>query len=331
MRLMGKEKIQIAVCLDKGFIMPTGVMLYSVCVNNQDVDIDFHVLIDESVTGKALQDLKDTVSAFPGKRVLLYAVKSISAFNFPLFNEDLTGATYYRLFLSDILPPTINKVLYLDGDIVVRHSLLSLWHTDLAGCAVGAALDIDAGDLGRYYRLRYPMRKGYFNAGVLLVNLKYWRENNLVTEFVGYLNNYPERIKAADQDVLNVVLQDVKRSIPVIYNLQTGFLKKVPGWDYWEYEFEVNTGLMDPVIVHFSENHKPWYINLRHPHPYRDTFLKYQCQTKWKNCCHDPRSLYIKIRNYTGDVLRRIGLKEQIVSLFRDFTPIDDLPNQRVE
>ena len=57
-----KEKIHIAVCLDNGYVMPTGVLMYSACVNNQDVDIDFHVLIDESVNEEEQKDLKDTIS-----------------------------------------------------------------------------------------------------------------------------------------------------------------------------------------------------------------------------------------------------------------------------
>lgn len=61
-----KEKTHIAVCLDKGYVMPTGVMMFSVCVNNQDVDIDFHMLLDESVQEKEQQDLKDVVTRFQG-------------------------------------------------------------------------------------------------------------------------------------------------------------------------------------------------------------------------------------------------------------------------
>jgi len=320
---MEKEKIHITVCLDKGFVMPTGVMMYSVCVNNIDVDIDFHILIDESVTEKDQQDLKDTIYNYHGKRIIFYSVKNNSVLSFPLNRADLTRASYYRLFLSDILPSTINKVLYLDGDIIVRHSLMPLWHTDLNSYAVGAAIDVDEGLRNRYNRLQYPFEKGYFNAGVLLINLKYWRDNNIVKEFVEYLNNYPERIDNEDQDVMNVVLQDIKQSIHVKYNFQTGFLRKVRGWNYCEHESEVNIGMQDPVIVHFSERRKPWRTDLRYPHPYKNTFLKYQGQTKWKNCCYDPRPLNKKIRNMIGDFLRIIGLKEKKINPFIDIPPID--------
>ena len=318
-----KEKIHIAVCLDNGFVMPTGVLMYSACVNNQDVDIDFHVLIDESVNEEEQKDLKDTISRFHGKRAIFYALKSMTALSFPLVKKHLTRAAYYRLFLSDILPSAIEKVLYLDGDIIVRHSLLPLWNTDVSNYAAGTVMDVCDGDIKIYNRLRYPYQKGYFNSGVLLINLKYWRDHHIVKEFVEYINHYPERIKQEDQDVMNVVLQDKKLKLPVKYNLQTAFLTNDPCWDYWKYELEMKMAIEDPVMVHFTSKWKPWFADLQFPHPYRNTFWKYQSQTKWKNISYDRRSLYMKIRNGLRDYLREKGLKKQIDSIFLNIPPID--------
>ena len=318
-----KGKIHIAVCLDKGYVMPTGVMMYSVCVNNQNVDIDFHVLIDDSVTENGRQELRDNINKFKGKEIVFYLVNRKATLNYPLIKKHLTRAAYYRLFLSDMLPITIEKVLYLDGDVIVRHSLQHLWNTDLSNYAVGTVMDVCDGDIKIYNRLRYPYQKGYFNSGVLLINLKYWRNNHIIKDFYEYLNHYSERIMQEDQDVMNVVLQDKKLKLPVKYNLQTAFLSNDPCWDYWKHESEVKMGIEDPVIVHFTSKWKPWYAGLRFPHPYRNTFFKYQSQTKWKNCSYDCRSLYMKIRNCIGNILRKIGVKKQLDNIFNEIPPID--------
>lgn len=318
-----KEKIHIAVCLDKGYVMPTGVLMYSTCVNNQDADIDFHVLIDESVNVKDQHDLKEVVDKFQGKRVLFYSLKSMTALSFPLVKKYLTRASYYRLFLSDMLPSTIEKVLYLDGDIIVRHSLLPLWNSNLANYAVGVVMDACDGDIRIYNRLRYPYQKGYFNAGVLLINLKYWRDNNIVNGFVEYLNNYPERIKQEDQDVMNVVLQDRKFMLPVKYNFQTAFLRKVLFFDYWKYEKDIKDAFADPIIVHFTEKSKPWIVATHNSHPFRSTFYIYQNQTKWKNICIERRSIIQIIRNYVGDFLRQIKVKAPLKSKYINVSPFD--------
>ena len=320
---MEKVKIHITVCPDKDYIMPTGVMMYSVCVNNPDVDIDFHVLIDKSVTEEGQQDLKETINMFQGKRALFYSTNSLSTIDFPLNHERLPRSSYYRLFLSDILPSTIEKVLYLDGDVIVRHSLLSLWNTNLTDNAVGATIDVCEGDIEKYNRLRYPSEKGHFNAGVLLINLKYWRENLVEKDFMRYLCDYPDRIIFADQDVLNVIFQDKKLILPVKYNLQTAFLRKIPRWDYWKYESEVKEAIADPTIVHFTEKGKPWIVTTHNPHPFRSTFYKYQNQTKWNNCRIERRSKIQILRNYVGDFLRKKSLKVPVKSNYLDISPID--------
>lgn len=317
------EKIDIVICLDKGFVLPTGVLIYSICVNNPDVDIDFHLVIDDSLTGKDKKDLLETCSQFAEKKVILYDV-DISLFpNFPLKNSDrLPRAAYYRLFLTDILPDTIDKVLYLDGDIIVRHSIIPLWQTNLNGYAVGVAIDSDEGTIEKYNRLRYPNQKSYFNSGVMLINLEYWRKNDVKRDFLDYLSKYSERIIHADQDILNVIFQDNKLSIPIKYNFQTGFFKKTPLWDYWKFEEEFKEGLKDPVIVHFAANH-PWNAYSRDPHPYRSTFYKYQCRTKWNNIKIERRSWIEIIRNCVGDFLVKMKVLAPIPSNYIDVTPID--------
>ena len=304
--------------------MPTGVMLFSVCVNNPDINILFHIVVDESVTEENKRDILQTTSNFIAKNIVFYLVDSQLTRQFPLHKGTrITQATYYRLFLTDILPSTIDKVLYLDGDIIVRKTLLPLWKIDLTDYAIGGAFDWAEGRKEIYTRLGYPSTKGHFNAGVLLINLSYWRIHNLKKAFVEYVWNYSDRIKYEDQDVLNVVLQDQKLLIPIKYNFQTGFLKKIPEWNYLKYEEEVNEGLSDPVIVHYTERYKPWYADTFPYHPYRNCFLKYQRKTMWKGVCRDLRPLNIKIRNFIGGILRKLRILKPIKSPFIDVIPID--------
>lgn len=276
-------RLQIALCLDETYFVPSCVMVYSVCINNPDTDIVFHVVTDESVSENDRRDLKETVTAFAGKEVVFYTVDSSRTDNFPLLADGrMARAAYYRLFLTDILPPDLDKVLYLDDDCIVRHSLLPLWETDLGQHAVGAVTDFAEGDIDIYNRLRYPVEKGHFNAGVLLASLDKWRLLHVKEACVDYLLNYPERIRYMDQDVLNVVLHDKRLALPMKYNFQTGFLREVARWDYWKYEKELKEGMKDPVVLHFSEGNKPWISHPLIPHPYRSTFYKYCNQTRWK-------------------------------------------------
>ena len=324
---MRGSKIDIVACTDKWFVMPTGVMMYSVCVNNPDVDIVFHVIHDDSVTSKDRRDLEETVTVFKGKSIAFYHVDVTKFPSFPNITmlSHVTQACYYRLMLPEILPKSIRKVLYLDGDIIVRHSLLPLWDTNLKDNAVGAVPDGSEGNLEFYHRLNIPPQLGYFNAGVVLINLEYWREHNVVKDFFRILQEYAGKLKFHDQDVLNIVFSNNKVVFPIKYNLTSGSLEKIPHYDYKKYEREVEEARKDPVIVHFTEE-KPWAGYLRHPrHPFANTFFKYQSQTRWKGVKIDRRPFKLRVINFVADTLRKYGLKPQLPPLceYIDIAPID--------
>ena len=313
---MKESKIDIVACTDKWFVMPTGVMMYSVCVNNPDVDIVFHVFYDDSVTSKNRRDLEKTVAGFGGKSIAFYHVDLTK---FPYFPDIImvayvSQATYFRLMLSEILPETIHKVLYLDGDIIVRHSLLPLWNTDLKGYAVGAVPDIIEIEYSKEYssRLNYPSQHGYFNSGVLLVNLEYWRKHRVVRDLLSYLQEHADILEYSDQDLLNALFYDKKVVLPIKYNLICGFMWSSSQYDFGRYEKEIQEALKDPVIVHFTGG-KPWQQYSRLPqHPFSSTFFKYQGQTRWKGVKIDKRSFKLRVINYVADTLRKYGLKSQV-------------------
>ena len=318
------KTIHIAACFDHGFVMPTGVMMYSVCVNNPDVDIDFHLVVDESVNKKDKQEIMSTVSRFPGKCAIFYETSSQQYSNFPMNgNGKVTHATYFRLFLTEILPDSIEKVLYIDGDCIVRHSLLSLWNTDMEGYAIGAAYVKVLRGNEYYDRLGYPPSFGYFNAGVVLVNMSYWRRHSLVGVFANYLETHRNQIIWWDQDVLNATLYDKKKSIPIKYNMQTDCLNKDQTWGPWHSEDEIVEAVNDPVIIHYIFKDKPWISYSRPHHPYRSSFLKYQKQTVWRGRRQGRIPLSKRIRYFIGETLRKFGLRPSLESPFMEILPID--------
>jgi lipopolysaccharide biosynthesis glycosyltransferase len=193
----------------------------------------------------------------------------------------------------------------------------------LANYAVGAVIDKLASDISLFDRLGYPNEKGYFNAGVLLINLEKWRSDHIEDDFVAVLNNYSDKIKYEDQDVLNVVLQDKKIFIPIKYNFQTPFFRKNFIWGYRKYEEEFKQDLNDPVIVHYSTSNKPWNWNSYDPHPYKSTFCKYQNMTIWSYKTLN-RPSFIRMAKYViGDFLRQIKIKAPLQSSYINIPPID--------
>jgi len=312
--------MEIVACTDTHFIMPTGVMMYSVCVNNADEPITFHIVIDKGVTERQKDDLRKTVQAFPHKSVAFYCVDGANYEKLPKRENypSITQATYYRLDLAKILPSDIDKVLYLDGDIICRKSLSALWKTDISQYAVAGVPDVGEADFEKDNHLHLCPWTGYFNAGVLLINLKWWREHSVAEEFNSFIVNHSEWIQFQDQDVLNYVFNEHKLLLPITYNLETDFLCQ--GTDYGIHLKEVMETIKDPTVLHFTTTQKPWKTSSRHP--FRSSFTKYWSQTIWKDePLQEDRPLKLRIIKFCSGILRKLKLIPELPPYSKHFLP----------
>lgn len=315
--------MDIVVCTDKRNIMPTGVMMTSVCVNNTKEDICFHVVTDEDVSSSQRNDLKEVVSLYSRKTVTFYTVpQDFLKIHFPNVDSRIPRTAYFRLFLTELLPKTIDMVLYFDGDIIVRHPLLEIWNTDITNYAVAAVPDYDEGLIEKYNRLCYPPSLGYFNSGVLLINLKFWREHRVLNQFLDCMQKHADKFVNWDQDVLNFVFCGQKLMLPIKYNLQHGHLWKVPRFDYWKYEQQLIEARKDPVIIHYTLE-KPWMKYVQFRNPYSSLFYKYQDMTKWKGVKVDNWSFKKKMRTLVVAILRKMKFLPVRKSKFVDVNLID--------
>jgi lipopolysaccharide biosynthesis glycosyltransferase len=308
--------MDVVCCTDNNYIMPTGVLLCSICENNKSEEIIFHIILNSDISENNKCSLKNVVAKYFSKVICFYVVEhkipEYFTVNKPGQPQHITSVSYFRLLVTEILPENIDKVIYLDCDIIVRHSLRELYNYDVEKYAVAAVPDMTEGQIHWYNYLRYPQRYGYFNAGVLLINLKYWRDNDMLTQFSNFAKNYPQRIRMHDQDILNYVLHDKKLNLPLKYNFQDGFFYKEPLIS-WEYEDELEEAIDNPFIIHYTST-KPWMEDCKNP--YKEIFFQYQSKTEWKNMplLKNKQSKKEIIKN----ILQKIGLLSTPKNLYRD-------------
>lgn len=276
--------MDIAICINENYLMPSGVMLCSLFENNKEEQIVVHALLGKD-GDKCKQPLKDLTSKYHQK-ILFYDMSQISMDDFPVglhFQESfITIEAYYRLFLMNVLPRTMDKVLYLDSDIVICGSIRELWEIDISDVAVGAVPDCFHQDIHETNRIGYEVGLGIFNSGVLLINLNYWREHDVMKEFVVYAKEAKDHLKYHDQDVLNYVFRHCKKELPIRFNLQTIHMY----YDRFRYLHfrlidDVKEAFLHPVVIHYTGPEKPWYSNAYHP--LKSYFNKYRQLTPWKD------------------------------------------------
>lgn len=178
-------------------------------------------------------------------------------------------STYYRFFIQDILK-AFDKVLYLDSDIVVLDDVAKLYNIELEDNIAGVAKDIE---MARYLNtsmknriLAYHKKFGindsskYFQAGVMLFNLRLMREQNIGQKLFEKLAEV-KTPQCVDQDILNMVCFDKLKYFDTAWNIEWILLarnhdlaKELPQNIYAEFQ----ESLKEPKIIHYCDSIKPW-------------------------------------------------------------------------
>ena len=151
---------------------------------------------------------------------------------------DSSYTVFLRYFVADFVEE--DKALYLNCDIVVTRDLSSLFETELGDAPIAAVKDLG----GEVY-----FGEQIFNSGVLLINVNYWRENDIAGQLIEMTDNLHDKVTQDDQIILNMLFENRWLELPFAYNcitLHTTFS-----------DYEPEKGLYPPVI-HYLTERKPW-------------------------------------------------------------------------
>lgn len=298
--------IHILCATDDGYIPYYGIMLTSLFETNRDEH--FYVYLLSSGLKKKSIDLLTSLFTKYGNTLYCINVDESQLSKCPIRPGDhVTLVTYYRLIAPQLLPKYINKILWLDGDIIVNGSLLELWNTSLCGKAIAAVPDESHFKDEIYQRLGLSRRIRYSSAGVLLINLEYWREHHITERCMECIASDPDVLLFHDQDTINKILEKEKLELPVTYNFQTGFILK---WGFQnfskEFQEEILCASSSPKIIHYSGPIKPW--NKYNLHPYRALFNYYKSLSPWRKLRHNG-DLKVHFRSLIAKIARKTNLR----------------------
>ncbi len=231
-------------------------------------------------------------------------------------------------FAMNLPQPILEHRLYInktkDCDIVVTGDISQLWALDLTDKAIAVVPDVlnyvEPSDYPD--RLKYPQSAGTFNGGVLMINLDYWRKNNISQKCCEFIEIHHTILRFFDQDVLNALLWDKKVTLPLTYNFQFHFLyagifQSLPAAIKKEITDIIQTR---PVIIHFAGCWKPWsvaYYGLT----FRNLWIQYKKKSPWphiKETVPERKSINWLIKRY---ILWPLGL----IKPGKDLYTSDDL------
>ncbi|MBO5327151.1 MAG: glycosyltransferase family 8 protein [Clostridia bacterium] len=320
------KRLGVLYACDENYAPWAGISMYSLFENNKDIDALTVYCVTDRVSDASREKLADQAARY--KRELIFVdateiVEQIKALNIPSYRGSYT--TNFRLFFHTFVREDIERLLYVDCDTVVTGSLAPLQTLDMGDKVVGVVRD----SLTVQYKtlLGFSPDEPYFNAGILLIDVPKWKEQQITQKTLDHIQNVRARYCNPDQDLLNLVLKDHIYLLSPAYNLQphhlafsdkTFFAVYKPTVYYTHEELEV--ARKSPVIYHAYRflGDFPWHKGNKHPA--NALFDKYTEGSPWRGLVKKPSAgglifkleklLYVLLpRRLFLSIFRRISLR----------------------
>ena len=295
--MISNQSINIAVASNNGYAVLLGALFKSIIVNHKTSEkLVFYILNDQisTINKNKINDLihqhhNVEINWFNANEVLPVGMK------FPIDNTSFPFTAFLRVFAPYIIPENATKLIYFDVDMIVRKDVSDLWNFDLENYTIAAVVDVcekvssEWGGIPNYKQLGIPADAKYFNSGLMLINPKLWRENNIPEKVFTAIIDNSNYVNFPDQYGLNVVFAQNWKEIN-------------PLWNWFAHNPHP-----DPYNIHFLDI-KPIYKSYRSDEDFKKEFFKYLEMTSFKG---------IKLRSDYERLLRKgfTKIKKKLLKL----------------
>ena len=263
---MNSQPMHVAFCVNDGYAQYIMVTIKGLLENNSD-PIVIHVLSDY-ISERNVARLKDLVSSYTFAELKVIIVDDSKLRG---LKDTWTIYTWYRVLLPEILEKDVHRVLYLDADVLVAGNIGELFRLDMTDKAIAGTIDFQSKDISTYKRCGYEPEKEYVCAGIMLMNLDYWRKHDIANQVVRWGRDNNDRIQFPDQDSINYICRNAKILLPLKYDIVDGFFHD--DYYYQHYPMELRECVESPIIIHYA-GQAPWVVELSN-HLLQDEWEKY--------------------------------------------------------
>lgn len=295
---------------DDNYAQHTGVSIISLLENNKHFNEINIYIVDNDIKNENKIKLNNIANRY--KRKITYIDFKKYKEKLKLNMEwDISISSYARLFLTSMLPESIERVLYFDCDSVINQSLDELWNENIDNYYIAAVQDTVSNSIKK--SIGMDKTEKYINAGMLLINLKKMRENNIEKKFLEFIDKYNGNVIHHDQGVINGVLHGhIKIISPkfnfmtVLYTMSRDELIKYYNIqeDFYSVE-EIENGKERSVFIHFTPGFttRPWVKGCTHP--FKELYWNYLRMTPWNGVKleEDKRKISQKIVSFIYEYL----------------------------
>lgn len=272
-----------------------GVMSVSMVslLENNKASPDIHLYVaDDGISDSKKHRLSEMVKGYHREIDFIPAPDPSEIFAYPLKSRYQLGHSYMRMCPGSILPKSLDRVICLDSDTLIRGDISELWSTPdtKAGILYGVS---DCFNLEAFKgRFGIPSDGICCNAGVFVIDLKRWRAEGIESKIRDIIRAQNGNVFFSEQTLMSRVCQGEIAKLPLKYNAQSIIFAfsyddiltfRRPTRYYSEHE--VNEAKSAPVIIHFTRNFymqcRPWAAGCEHP--FLDEWLRYKSMTPFND------------------------------------------------
>ncbi|MFI3300975.1 MAG: glycosyltransferase family 8 protein [Candidatus Gastranaerophilales bacterium] len=277
---MKKEKhMDIVLISSQYFIRHTLAMIISL-LNNSKNNLSYNFYIIEQDISVA--DKKRVESVLKEKCKIEYIKVSnevIDRFFNIKVSSHVTNLTYSKVILPDIFPK-LDKILFLDSDMIVLNDIEELWNIEFGNSLICAAEDVGASYIAK--RLwGGTSSKRYYNTGVMLIDLKGMRDFDYKNKINTITQEQSDKYLIGEQDIISDVFNEKISPINIKWNMYHKYHPNFANFIAAGIKDEIICACKKPSIVHFVGPDKPWHVNSTHE--YKNEYMKYYKQTPFYN------------------------------------------------
>ncbi len=274
---------------DNGFAEILGVSLVSLFECSKDLDEIQVYILDSGISETNHQRIEEVCHKYGRALPIWIKARNITdELGMKVAVDRGSLSQYARLFVARDL--SIDRVLYLDCDIIFCQSVSLLWNLDMHGKTIAALNDA----FSRHYRANIGLKPEdvMFNSGVMLIDLNRWKEQKVEERLLKFIAGKQGRIQQGDQGALNAVLaHDIYcfhprlNSVTIFYdfNYNEMLIYRKPAGKFYT-EKQIHEAVESPVVVHFTTSFlskRPWMKGCQHRHCGR--WREYKDMSPWKD------------------------------------------------
>ena len=227
------DKKSVVLAANHAYVEQVVTTIKSICYHNRSIRF---YLINSDFPNEWFKQLNKRLERYDSEIINC----RVTSEQISRYKTDISYTVFLRYFISDFVKE--DKALYLDCDLVVTKNLDNLFETDLQDYPLAAVRDYG----GRVYYGREM-----FNAGVLLINNRLWKQENMSRRLIDLTNEWHDKVDQADQSILNMLFEN--RWIEMGFDNNHVVIHK----QFTDYELPA--GQDYPGIIHYLSHRKPWF------------------------------------------------------------------------